>query len=131
MHLTTLRRFAAIAAVCSLAGCGSDSEPTAANKPEPGPAAKQQSITIIDQETFGAEWPFTQPEMHLACLQGSAVVVMDVNTGAMYPVNGIASGKAASMGMQPLDQVWQDSTDIPGTKVSVGPVIERGLALCN
>ncbi|MEO1819449.1 DUF2511 domain-containing protein [Pseudomonas sp.] len=130
MHLTTLRRFAAIAAVCSLAGCGSDSEP-AANTPEPAPAAKQQSITIIDQETFGAEWPFTQPEMHLACLQGSAVVVMDVNTGAMYPVNGIASGKANSMAMEPLESVWLDSTEFPGTKVSVGPVIERGLALCN
>lgn len=130
MHLTTLRRFAAIAAVCSLAGCGSDSEP-AANTPEPAPAAKQQSITIIDQETFGAEWPFTQPEMHLACLQGSAVVVMDVNTGAMYPVNGIASGKANSMAMEPLESVWLDSTEFPGAKVSVGPVIERGLALCN
>lgn len=131
MHSTTLRRLAAIAAVCSLAGCGSDSEPAAANAPEPAPAAKQQSITIIDQDTFGAEWPFTQPEMHLACLQGSAVVVMDVNTGTMYPVNGVASGKANSMAMEPLASIWRDSAEIPGTKVSVGPVIARGLELCN
>lgn len=131
MHSTTLRRLAAIAAVCSLAGCGSDSEPAATSKPAPAPAAAQQSLALIDQDTFGAEWPFTQPEMHLACLQGSAVVVMDVNTGVMYPVNGVANGKAASMGMQPLESVWRDSPTLPGTKISIGPVIQRGLDLCS
>lgn len=93
-------------------------------------ANAQASIALIDQEQFGADWPFTQPEMHLSCLPGNAVVVMDVDTAAMYPVNGPANEQIKRYGMKQLNEIWHDSLEIPGTKISVGPIIERGLTLC-
>lgn len=88
------------------------------------------AITLIDEDQFGADWPFTQPEMHLSCLPGSAVVVMDVDTAAMYPLNGPANQQAKRHGMKPLNEIWRDNPEIPGTKVGIGPVIEHGLKLC-
>ncbi|KJS28389.1 MAG: hypothetical protein VR76_07610 [Pseudomonas sp. BRH_c35] len=85
---------------------------------------------LIDADSFGASWPFTFEEAHLQCYPGRAVVVSDAETGRSYPVNGAASSKAGQFGLEPLDQVWRENTAIPGTKVSVGPVIEVGLGLC-
>ncbi|MES6236249.1 DUF2511 domain-containing protein, partial [Cutibacterium acnes] len=58
------------------------------------------------------------------------VVVSDVETGVMYPVNGAASSKARQLGLEPLATVWRDDPDNPGAKVSVSRVIEQGLTLC-
>lgn len=90
-------------------------------------AAGPQLISAVD---FGAAWPFTVEEMHLSCLPGNAVVVMDSETGAMYPVNGAASSRAEQLALDPLDKVWRDNPEIEGLKISVGPVIEQGLKLC-
>lgn len=85
---------------------------------------------LISAEDFGDAWPFTAEEMHLQCLPGNAVVVSDAETGAMYPLNGPAQNRARALALEPLDKVWRDNPAIPGTKVSVGPVIEQGLQLC-
>jgi hypothetical protein len=85
---------------------------------------------LISADDYGDAWPFAVEEMHLSCLGGNAVVVADAETGVMYPLNGIASGKARSLALEPLDKVWRDNPAIPGTKVSVGPLIEQGLQLC-
>lgn len=95
------------------------------------PLALAAPPKLISAEEFGADWPFTTEEMHLQCLPGNAVVVTDPETGRMYAVNGAANGKARQLGLEPLGQVWAESGSIPGTKVSVGAVIEAGLALCN
>lgn len=93
-------------------------------------AQAQAGLALIDQEQFGDNWPFTPPEMHLSCLPGKAVVVMDVESGVMYPLNGSASQQAKRHGMAALSEIWRDNPRIPGTKVSVNPVINRGLQLC-
>ena len=94
------------------------------------PLALADPPKLISAEEFGADWPFTTEEMHLQCLPGNAVVVTDPETGRMYGVNGVASGKARQLGLDPLDQVWAESESVPGTKASVEPVIESGLLLC-
>ena len=88
------------------------------------------NIELISAEDYGKAWPFTVEEMHLMCLQGRAVVVSDVETGVMYPVNGAASSKARQLGLEPLATVWRDDPDNPGAKISVSRVIEQGLTLC-
>lgn len=85
---------------------------------------------LISAEASGDAWPFTLAELHLQCLPGRAVVVMDVESGAMYAVNGHANAKARALALEPLEKIWRDNPAIPGTKVSIGPVIEQGLALC-
>lgn len=95
------------------------------------PLALAAPPKLISAEDFGDAWPFVPEEMHLQCLPGNAVVVTDPETGRMYGVNGAASGKARQLGLDPLEQVWAESRSIPGTKVSVGPVIEAGVELCS
>jgi hypothetical protein len=87
-------------------------------------------IELLDAADYGEAWPFTGEEMHLLCMPGNAVVASDPETGRMYPLNGTASGQATRLGLEPLGAVWLDNPEIPGTKISVGPFIERGLALC-
>lgn len=88
------------------------------------------NIDLVSAEDYGADWPFRGEEMHLLCLAGNAVVASDPESGRMYPLNGVASGQAERLGLEPLEAVWRDNPEIPGTKVSVGPFIKRGLALC-
>lgn len=85
---------------------------------------------LISAEDFGSAWPFTFEEAYIACHTGKALTVMDAESGRMYPLNGTAKGKASSLGLEPLESVWLDNPDIPGTKVSISPVIEQGLKLC-
>lgn len=93
-------------------------------------SAAQADQDLIDAESFGSPWPFTFEEAYVACHAGQAVTVMDANSGRMYPLNGTARHKASQLGLEPLEPVWRDNPDLPGTKVDVGPVIEKGLSLC-
>lgn len=85
---------------------------------------------LISADDYGTAWPFTVEEMHLSCLPGNAVVVMDSETGAMYPLNGIARSKASALALEPLDKVWRADPNNSGAKVDLGPLIEKGLQLC-
>lgn len=87
-------------------------------------------IELISKEQLGEDWPFTAEEMHLSCLAGGAVVVMDVETAEMYPVNGVASGQSKRNAMKPLSDIWLDDPEIQGAKISVSRVISLGLRLC-
>lgn len=95
------------------------------------PLALAAPPKLITAEDFGAEWPFTTEEMHLQCLPGNAVVVTDPETGRMYGLNGPANAKARQLGLEPLNQIWAESSSVPGTRVSVGAVIEAGIKLCD
>jgi hypothetical protein len=85
---------------------------------------------LISADDYGAAWPFTVEEMHLSCFPGNAVVVMDSETGVMYPLNGIAQAKASALVLEPLDKLWRADPEIAGAKISLGPLIEQGLTLC-
>lgn len=93
-------------------------------------AVQAASPELISAENFGDDWPFTFAEGYVACHAGNAVTVMAAESGRMYPLNGAAKGKAVALGLDDLQTVWRDSTQIAGTKVSVSAVIERGLKLC-
>lgn len=87
-------------------------------------------IELVSADDFGDAWPFVPAEMHLMCLPGNAVVASDPETGRMYPLNGMATGRAAELALEPLEKVWRDNPSIPGTKVSIGPFISKGLGIC-
>lgn len=94
------------------------------------PAAYAAGPQLISAEDYVDAWPFSVEEMHLSCYPGNAVVVADAETGVMYPLNGVASGKASALGLEPLANIWRDDPANPGAKVSIGPLIEQGLQLC-
>jgi hypothetical protein len=73
------------------------------------------------------QWPFTVPEGVLMCITKGFIpqVTFNVND-VMYAVNGAAR----LGGFADPTAIVRDSAVIPGTKVDVGPVLRRGLALC-
>ena len=83
-----------------------------------------QQGTAINSEQFGDKWPFTVSEGVLNC-QNSAITFTSGNK--TYAVNGIASSK----GYVVIDEIWKENPKIPGTKLSLGPIIEVGQQLCD
>lgn len=87
---------------------------------EPGALVSER----ITKEDIPDEWPFTADAGMLGCQSGAVTFTTGGNT---YAVNGAAKGAGKYLA---LEEIWADSASIPGTKASVGPVIARGLALC-
>jgi hypothetical protein len=70
-----------------------------------------------------AKWPFTVASGLLECKPGRVVVFH--TGGTTYGVNGLAAARYRS-----INPIGRSDPTIPGTKISVGPVIDRGLSLC-
>ena len=79
----------------------------------------------VTREEYGDDWPFTVDSGRLECWRGPSAVF--VTGGNVYQLNGMAS----QMGHASIDPIWRDSPSIPGTKVSLGPMIQRALKLCD
>ncbi len=96
---------------------------------ELGTDMESQSVSAdtgeISREEYGENWPFTVDSGRLECWRGPAAVF--VADGTVYQLNGVAK----QMGHAPIDPIWRDNPAIPGTKISLGPVIQRALKLCN
>ena len=99
-----------VAAALALVGCG------------------ESAGVSVSRDEVGAGWPLTVESGTLRC-EGSerfgAIVFTDPD-GNEYAVNGVAKGD----GFAPIDPVWRDDPELAGLKVPLGPLIERGLALC-
>lgn len=94
-------------------------EQAAEPAPEPG---------YVSREMLGDEWPLTVDEGVLRCDGPAAAGAVFFETkGRQYPVNGIARGR--SNGIE-IDEIWADDPDIPGAKLNIGVLIDRGLKLC-
>lgn len=74
-------------------------------------------------------WPLTVPEGTLACesLGGRLGRVTITANGTTYWVNGLAKGTHR---FADLDEIWRADPSFPAIKVNIGPLLDRGLALC-
>jgi hypothetical protein len=72
----------------------------------------------IRQTDYGARWPFEMRRGWLRC-EGAGAIVLTVQ-GQDYAVNGPASSSYA-----PIQALWK------GSDVEPGPIISRGLTLCD
>lgn len=81
----------------------------------------------ITSANYGDEWPFTVAEGTLRCegSDGVGAVTFEAD-GTVYGLNGTAK----SRGFPEFDPIWLDDPQVEGLKTNVGPIIERGLALC-
>lgn len=74
-------------------------------------------------------WPFSVPTVTLACRsptgRGSGMVTVTTPDGREYAVNGTARRSYPE-----VDAIWRTDPEIPGARINIGPVIERGLMLC-
>lgn len=76
---------------------------------------------VIHADAYGADWPLTVTRAELRCERGSAIVL--TAEGRDYGVNGTA----LALGYPRPDPIMRD--DGP-PKVSIAPLLERGLAFC-
>jgi hypothetical protein len=104
-----------------IASCGGASTPTQDAAPEPDPG-------LITRAEYGADWPFSVASGTLSCVpsgnnDGRLLVTFNTGDGIEYALNG----SARTFGFPELDTSvmpdWPDGS-------SLGPIIERGLALC-
>lgn len=106
-----------------LALCGPTAPPTATTGGSNRPAG------LVERETWtDGPWPFTVDSATLLCTKaamGERITV--VANGEMYALNGTA--KSAKL-WPPFDPIWRDDPDTPGLKIDIGPMIDRGRALC-
>jgi hypothetical protein len=79
----------------------------------------------ISSSTFPGEWMLTVNSGELICESPSAVV-FTAPDGGKYAVNGTAEGK----GYNNIRPIWKDNPQIQGTKISIAPLIDEGLKLC-
>lgn len=83
------------------------------------------SVNVSAAE-FGKEWPFTVSSGMLICKDPGAVYF--AANGKIYPINGIARADRTSADVR---EIWKDDTEVNyPSKINIGPVISRGLALC-
>jgi hypothetical protein len=93
------------------------------------------SVTITRAE-FGSGWPFTVDEGTLRCERVGTAQVESITftTGTTtYSVNAIAreSTESRSKGYGFIESITLDDPANPGKKMSIYPIIDRGLALCD
>jgi len=101
------------------------------------PAQAARTETISEGE-YGKQWPFTVSSGQLSC-SGAGAVTFTAN-GKTYAVNGLAKSDHKN---SDIEKIWKSDSDsdlakyvlkqgrpdlVP--KISIAPIIDRGLKLC-
>ncbi|MFL0179204.1 DUF2511 domain-containing protein [Mycobacterium sp. SMC-15] len=126
MPSKSLLRFAAVIAVAAVAATAS---PTATAAPNPNNRPKG----YVSEETWtDGPWPLTVSEATLMCARqgvggGQQSLTLAANR-KMYAVNGTAKSTGQ---FEDIDEIWADDATYPGLKVDIGPLITKGLSLCD
>ena len=80
----------------------------------------------ISRADLGDEWPFTVDSGVIACNHPSSAVVFFTNE-KIYAVNGVAKGEKRYADVR---EILRDHPSVAGSKVDIGPILDRGLKLC-
>jgi hypothetical protein len=108
---TALLTIVALALVSACGGVVDDADDGASNEVE------------ITRAEFGTTWPFTVESGILSCEEGGAVVF--TAEGVSYGLNA----SATALGYESINPIWADAPG-PTGKVSITPVMSRGIRLC-
>lgn len=107
------------------------SETTATSEPtgRPTTTMERDERGRVSQSTFPEPWPLSVDQGTLRCMPGNSVVFV-ADDGTIYALNGLARGRAEREEWREVDEIWVDNPNLPGTKISIGPLIDLGLDLC-
>jgi hypothetical protein len=86
----------------------------------------------ITKAEYGDTWPFSVDEGILRCegIEGTGAVTFEAQ-GKTYALNGIAREQKAFL---EVDPIWLPDPEAPAEfnlKMNLGPIIDRGLQLCD
>ncbi|WP_417811042.1 DUF2511 domain-containing protein [Thalassospira alkalitolerans] len=99
------KRFCISFLVCLLSACGA-------------------AGTEVSSDQFGKRWPFTVQKGIVDCKPPQSAIF--ITNGKSYQLNG----SAMSAGYPPIDPIWRDNPEIPGTKISLGEMIRLAREHC-
>lgn len=112
-----------------LAGCSTES--SSGTSPDSGDTSDSHSEPgHISQSDMGKKWPLKADTGELACdgSNGIGDVTFTAPDGTVYAVNG----SAKSAGFDDIRPIWANDPKLGmGLKKDIGPLIQRGLALCD
>jgi len=92
--------------------------------------AKPNKIHIKKAE-YGEKWPFRFPEAVLSCKNDA--VIVSFGDAMSFGLNGVAIQNGyedIAVKYNGKSVMWLDDPKNPGLKISIGPMITRGLKLC-
>lgn len=87
-----------------------------------GNNASERTVSAAD---FGDQWPLMVNEGRIRC-DPPSIVTFTASDGRRYAINGTAEGA----GVPKIDPIWKDSNDQYSPKVSLSPLIQLGLSIC-
>jgi len=94
----------------------------------PAPHAAYANSAKISSSEFGAKWPFKVKEVEVRCRSlGQLKELVVIADGKSYALNGTAKRDRS---LRDIEEIWLPDPSIPGTKINIGPIIERGKGLC-
>ena len=82
----------------------------------------------VSRQEYGDEWPFTVERGELWCVSPGRNVLF-VADGVNYAVNDRA--RASKRWVDIEGRIWREDPKIPGTRVSLSNLIQRGLTFCD
>jgi hypothetical protein len=100
----------------------------------PARASESRSSVVITKKQYGKRWPFTVPRGDLYC-HGLGAGIGDVMFRVPFPaahagVYGLNGLARQHLHLPGINAIWRKDPQIPGARVNIGPIIERGLKLC-
>lgn len=98
----------------------------------PALAQNEAPVSRADwgQAASGGPWPLTVESGVIGCDRGAYIWFR--TAGRTYSVNGSARTFSDAHGLQWHDirAIWRDNPAIPGTKIPIAGLIQRGQTLC-
>lgn len=85
-----------------------------------------RTISIAARDLPAGNWPLRVRRGQLRC-QGAGAVIFRIPGGKEYGI----TRAAVDRGLPPLNSLWKDKPDQPGTSMDITPLVDRGLALCD
>lgn len=119
-HTTTSSLLLAL--VFGVVGCGDSGDP-----PERAAAPELDRGAISKDDVPMGEWPLTVKEGVVRC-EGGGSVIFRAPDDTDYAVNGTALTQRP--GLPKIDAIWRNDPDVPGLRINIGPVLNKGLELC-
>ena len=96
-------------------------------------AAPTATVKVTSAE-FGKKWPFLVGEGVIGYeplqmgTQKLAILTFE-SGGKTYALNGLAKARSKKRGYLDIVAIWKDDPEIPGVKVDISPITQRGLKL--
>lgn len=117
-----------LAAAALSVGCGDESDSSSKSDGDSEAGGSPRTARLSESDVPKGEWPLTVSEGVVRCegSGGIGAVIFRTPGGDDYGVNGTALSRGAAK----LEPIWKKDPDIPGARINISPVLDRGLKLC-